>query len=309
MKNLLKYNIVAVFVLLAFSACKKEYESIEQIDERNIQTYIQENNLTDMKQFENSGIYTQVVNPGTGIALDFSKPVSAIFTIRSLNGKFNATDTMSFYNRYYGFLGYLQPNGRERFSSKELIPRIVKSVLLNEGGTLRLIIPSNEAYGRNDIAAIPGYPGIKLDGNSSLDISVKLLKSDKLEQYADESIQQYLQKNTLNGFTKTTSGVYYKISNPGSGNSITVDSIITVEYTRKLLDGVVYETTTSANPLIQPLSGLIPAWREVVPLIKQGGSVRLITPYRQAYGNLGAPTRGIAPFLQMDFDIKVTDVK
>ena len=309
MTNFFKYILSSVFILIIFSGCTKEYESIEQVDETNINAYIQKNKLTDIQQYKNTGIRYQLLNQGTGLTLDFAKPVAAILTVQSIDGKFLAVDTMAFYNRYYGFLGYIRPYSNEVFVAGELLPELIKSVLVKEGGAMRILVPSKLAYGRNTISSFPGYPDIKLPGNSSLDISIKLLKTDKLEQYADETILQYLQKNSLTGFTKTPSGVYYKIANPGSGSPITVDSIITVEYTRKLLDGKVVENVTAANPFTSSLSGLIDAWKEVVPLIKQGGSVRIITPYTKAYKNAEAVQQGIAPFLQMDFDLKVTDVK
>ena len=308
MTNFFKYILSSVFILIIFSGCTKEYESIEQVDENNINAYIQKNKLTDIQQYKNTGIRYQLLNQGTGLTLDFAKPVAAILTVKSIDGKFLAVDTMAFYNRYYGFLGYFQPYSNAVFASKELIPELIKSVLVKEGGAMRFIVPSKLAYGRNNISSLPGYPDMELAGNSSLDISIKLLKTDKLEQYADETILQYLQKNSLTGFTKTPSGVYYKIANPGTGSPITVDSTIIAEYNLRLLDGKVIETATTTNPYTSPLFRQINAWKEIVPLIKQGGSVRIITPYTQAYGNAEAVLVGKAPFLQMDFDLKVNDV-
>lgn len=307
MKSYLKYTLISLLLISVLAGCDKEYSTIEELDEQSIEAYVNQNSLA-MTDYNNTGIKYQLSNQGNGKLLDFSKPVAAIFSIKSLDGKFIAADTLAVYNRYYGLMGYLQPNGAG-FADRELVPNLVKSVLVNEGGTMRFILPSRLAYGRNGVASVAGYSDSEVPGNSSLDITVKLLKTDQLEQYADETIQQYLQKNSLSGFTKTSSGIYYKIGQVGTGSPITVDSTITVEYTRRLLDGKVYETATATNPLTQRLSGLIPAWKEVVPLIKQGGTVRLITPYTQAYGKAEALQMGVAPFLQMDFDIKVTDVK
>ena len=237
MKSYLKYTLISLLLISVLAGCDKEYSTIEELDTENVEAYIKQNSLV-MTDYNNTGIKYQVNDEGDGNPLDFSKPVAAIFNIRSLDGKFIAADTLAVYNRYYGLLGYLQPTGAG-FADRELVPSLVKSVLVNEGGTLRFIIPSKLAYGRNDVTSIPGYSEIEVPGNSSLDITVKLLKSDRLEQYADETIQQYMQKNSLSGFTKTTSGIYYKIAQVGTGSPITVDSTITVEYTRRLLDGKV----------------------------------------------------------------------
>ena len=308
MKSFLKYTLTSLLLISVLAGCDKEYNTIEELDQQSIEAYIQQNSLV-MLEYNETGVQYQVSKQGRGKPLDFSKPVAAIFNVRSLDGKFVATDTMAVYNRYSGLLGYLQPNASVQFADKEVVPNLVKSVLVNEGGIVRFILPSKLAYGRNDVTSVPGYSGTEIPGNSSLDVTVELLREDKLEQYADEEIQAYLQKNSLSGFTKTASGIYYKIGQVGTGSPITIDSTITVEYTRRLLDGKVVETATSTNSLTQRLSGLIDAWKEVVPLIKQGGSLRLITPYTQAYRKAEALQSGVAPFLQMDFEIKVTDVK
>ena len=61
----------------------------------------------------------------------------------------------------------------------------------------------------------------------------------KLVQYEDFTIKKYLESNSLTGFTKTTTGLYYKIGQPGTGSPITTDSTIVANYTGKLLNGAI----------------------------------------------------------------------
>jgi FKBP-type peptidyl-prolyl cis-trans isomerase FkpA len=55
------------------------------------------------------------------------------------------------------------------------------------------------------------------------------------------------------------------------------------------------------------LGTLIEGWKEGLPYIKKGGSIRLIIPSQLAYGVQGSGT--IPPFSCLDFDIKVKDVQ
>jgi FKBP-type peptidyl-prolyl cis-trans isomerase FkpA len=291
MRFFLKYTLTGILLLTVFAGCKKDYESIEQVDDRNVKAYIQQNNLTGMVQYENSGIYTQVLNSGVlaGSDLKYSDRVPLVFTVRSLDGKFAEVDTFNVNNRYIGLLGYFVPDG----------VRIgVKEVLKKAGGSIRIIIPSRLAFGRNGNGNIPG--------NASLDFIVSAIDTNKLKQYDDVSINKYLQANSLSGFTKSATGLYYKISNPGTGSPITIDSTVSAEYTGKFFNGVVFDKADVGKAVSFPLMGVIKGWQQAIPLLKQGGSIRLVIPSALAYGTVGST--GIPPFSCLDFDIKITDV-
>ncbi len=283
--NLYQAFIAICLVAVVATGCKKEYESAKQMDDRNIRAYIQQNNL-NMQQYDTTGIYYQVIAAGTGAPIRYDEKIPLIYTVRSLDNAYSSQDT--FVNRYGSFFGYF-------FTDKAR--ELVKEVLKNQGGTIRIIVPSHLAYGRNGVGAVPS--------NASLDYTIQVLQSSKLNDYEDFTIQRYLQKNALAGFTKTSTGVYYKIADAGTGSSITVDSTVTVKYTGKLFNDKIFDTSESASFV---LSALIPAWQQVLPLIKQGGSVRIITPSAQGYG-LDGSSALIPAFSPLDFDIKVTDVK
>ena len=291
MRFFLKYTLAAVLFLTVFASCEKDYESIEQVDDRNVKEYIEQNNLTGMVQFENSGIYTKILKSGdlTRADLKYSDQVPLVFTVRSLDGKFAEADTFKVNNRYTSYLGYFIPEG----------VRIgVKEVLKKTGGSIRIIIPSRLAFGRNGNGDIPG--------NASLDFIVSTIDTNKLKQYDDVSINKYLQASSLSGFTKSASGLYYKISDPGTGSPITIDSTVSAEYTGKLFNGVLFDKADVGKAVSFPLEGVIKGWQEAIPLLKQGGSIRLIIPSQLAYGIPG--NNDIPPFSCLDFDIKITDV-
>lgn len=291
MKQFFKYTLPGFLLLSLIVACEKEYESIESIDDKNVTAYIQANKL-NMTEYQDTGIYYEVIKPGSGANVEYSDQVGLLLTIKSLDGKYTSLDTFNVNNRYYEYLGYFSPEG----------VRIgIKEVLKKKSGVLRVVIPSRLAFGRNGNGNIPG--------NASLDMTVTVLDKNKMGEYEDFGIKKYMTTNSLTGFTKTSSGVYYKIADPGTGSPITVDSTITVEYTGKFLNGVVFDKAPAGSGYSLQLEGFIEAWKEIVPLIKQGGSLQLITPSSSAYGIQGDRSRGMAPFTSLDFTLKVTDVK
>lgn len=285
--------LLALAFVAVMSACTKEYASIAEEDDMNIQAYLKANNLS-MQKYDTTGAYYAVVTEGKGPALDYTQQIPLIYTLKSLDGKYTSQDT--FINHYAGKFGYYTPG---------VLREVIMENLKKEGGTIRVIVPSRKAFGRNGSGPIPG--------NASLEYTVKVLERAKLGQYEDAVIQNYLSKNSLTGFTKTSTGLTYKIIEQGTGSPITKDSTITAEYTGKLLNGTVFDSQTSANPASFALydPSLIQGWKEAIPYVKQGGTIRMIIPSNLAYGLTGPPSSGsvIPHFAPLDFEVKVTDVK
>lgn len=277
------YSILSLIILVLVS-CDKEFDTIEQLDNQAIQKYIKEKNL-DVQEYNNTGIYYKILNPPSGPALAYNQEVPIVFTIHSVDDKYDSADTI-FSNRFANYLGYLGPEGF----------RIgVKDILKNSRGKIRLIIPSRLAFGRNGNSKVPG--------NASLDVTLEVLDKESLPLYDDAVIKQFIQKNNLSNFKKTASGLYYQISDAGTGTAVTPESKIKINYTGKLLDGRLFDFN---NDIEFYLDDLIAGWREGIPLIKEGGSIRLLIPSGLAYGFKN--NQNIPPFSCLDFDIKLTKV-
>lgn len=112
-----------------------------------------------------------------------------------------------------------------------------------------------------------------------------------------------------NGYTVTkhSSGMYYQITNAGTGASPTVASKIRVRYKGLRMDGSQFDAgdnIAASSPWT--LSSLIQGWQIGLPLIKKGGSIRLIVPSALAYGCNG--NSGIAPNSVLYFEVELLDV-
>lgn len=85
--------------------------------------------------------------------------------------------------------------------------------------------------------------------------------------------------------TQHCSGVFYTIDSAGSatGKTPTPCSYIAITYKGTLLNGTVFDQ--QAQPVAFDLSTLIPGWRNVLPLIKEGGKMHLYIPPALGYGS------------------------
>jgi FKBP-type peptidyl-prolyl cis-trans isomerase FkpA len=115
----------------------------------------------------------------------------------------------------------------------------------------------------------------------------------------------YMNTNHING-TKHSSGMYYEIGNPGSGVSPSSNSRIIVTYTGKLLNGTIFERVDTPDPNGFILNQVIEGWKIGLPLIKEGGSIKLIIPSSLAYSCIERP--GIPANSVLVFEINLIDV-
>ncbi|MHA4894392.1 FKBP-type peptidyl-prolyl cis-trans isomerase [Pedobacter sp. PWIIR3] len=107
------------------------------------------------------------------------------------------------------------------------------------------------------------------------------------EQYKkDEALIKKWSDSTKIDLVKHESGLYYKILSPGTGTvPIEKTDILTVTYTCRLLNDTLVNQTTDTLGYKFELDKSIPGWRNGLPLIKEGGRIRLLVPSGQAYKN------------------------
>lgn len=119
-------------------------------------------------------------------------------------------------------------------------------------------------------------------------------------------IDEFLEANGLAGQETTTStGLVYIIEEPGDSVRPTLSDEITINYRGYYPDGETFDETTG-TPRTFPLANLIAAWQEGLPLIGQGGEIRLLAPPALAYGP--NPPAGIRCGSILVFDIELIAV-
>ena len=111
------------------------------------------------------------------------------------------------------------------------------------------------------------------------------------------TLRDYLTTNNITA-TEDPRGFFYTINNPGSGDKPTPCSNVTVGYAGKLTNGNQFDAQQSIS---FPLSDLITGWKEGIPLIATGGSMKLYLPPSLGYGSQARP--GIPANSILIFDI------
>ncbi|MFK8268017.1 peptidylprolyl isomerase [Capnocytophaga cynodegmi] len=124
-----------------------------------------------------------------------------------------------------------------------------------------------------------------------------------------KKIEQALASET-EGFEKTESGLFYKITNQGSGKKPKAGDEVAVHYTGMLLDKTVFDSSYRRN---QPLTftvgvgRVIEGWDEGILLLREGDKARFVIPPDLAYGSQGAGGI-IPPNAPLIFDVELVKI-
>lgn len=116
--------------------------------------------------------------------------------------------------------------------------------------------------------------------------------------------------NISKGFEVTSSGLRYKITDKGNGNSAVVGKNVKVHYKGQLIDGTVFDSSFKRNEPIEFTLGIgqvIKGWDEGLALLSEGDKARFIIPSDLAYGEAGAGGV-IPPNANLIFDVELVSV-
>jgi peptidylprolyl isomerase len=123
---------------------------------------------------------------------------------------------------------------------------------------------------------------------------------------ADLTFAPFLGVN-LATMTKTASGLYYQDLVVGQGEEAFFGDSLRVHYTGWLHDGTEFDSSEGGEPRVFQLnSGLIAAWQEGVPGMREGGKRKLVVPPTLGYGKNGVPG-AIPGNATLVFDIQLID--
>ena len=121
--------------------------------------------------------------------------------------------------------------------------------------------------------------------------------------------EEELIKNIVEGMTKTSSGLWYKIIKNSIKPKPKNGEMVKVHYTGMLLNGEVFDSSYSRNMPIEFILGtgrVIKGWDEGISLIPIGASAKLVIPSNLAYGERGAGGV-IPPNSTLIFEIEVIE--
>lgn len=257
------------------------------IDQQKIEAYLIEHKLTT--QVTPSGLHYYVYEKGTG-----EKP--SPYAVATVNYTANFLNGTQFYNTYK----YDLP---EKFQLNLTIKGWMEGLpLLNKGSKAILIIPSHLAYGA-------AGKGKEILPNSVLVFDVHLMDFYDVQLSKDAAaIETYIKTNNLE-MEHTNSGVYYKIEKLGDGWGAASYNTVVLDYHGTLLNGSTFWSTyEGGQPLKIKLNESLKAFYEIIPMLREGGKVKIIAPPSMAYGEKGSPPY-ISPNAILVYDLELIDVQ
>lgn len=133
------------------------------------------------------------------------------------------------------------------------------------------------------------------------------LEDPKVPDYRmknDQAINTYLEANDLTA-VKSSSGLYYIIDEPGTGDQPTYTSNVTVAYKGYFLNGTVFDES-EAEGVSFNLQQVILGWTEGITYFKEGGSGILLVPAHLGYGSY--KYNGIPGGSVLVFEVKLISV-
>lgn len=319
-----------LFTLLFFTvaglvSCRKNNAdlSFKQYDDQQIQQYISANGLTGMKRDltggDTTGIYYQILSQGTGDVVDYPSEVSLVYTLKSFDGQYHKTD--SILNHVYNYVGHI---------AQDTLPTGVQlaiiNIMKNKGTRARVLIPSHLAFGVNGFGSGSSTSSTRIKGNQCLDYYINIVDNKlkynadlerfegRQDSYDDISVAKYIANNNLTGYTKTASGLYYKVVTQGSGNKIGPQSVVDYLYTEALFNNHVVSSadasssdgvTATTDLTTEPRKGIVEGLQGLQP----GSKVSLIMPSRLAYGDLLYEGAAVPYFSCLHYEISIVSVQ
>jgi FKBP-type peptidyl-prolyl cis-trans isomerase FkpA len=139
-------------------------------------------------------------------------------------------------------------------------------------------------------------------------IILSACKEDKWLDWKILNDQWYAKHKNDDGFVTTSTGVCYKIIHPGWSydRKPTANSVIVFSYKGSLIDGSVFDKIPNDSSTSMYLSSAIPGWKEILPKVHNGTTLRLYIPSASGYGT-STDNKAIPPNSVLIFDIDLKD--
>lgn len=312
LKKITSYTFILAGLIL-LNSCKKEYESIQSIDDTKIQNYLTSNNIQAEQDPDKTGFYYQITTPGTGEFFKADGTADSVLytlTIKSLlNGTtYYTTSAISNFGTYVGYASVFSYSSSERALSIPCLRTVLQK--LKRGGAAKIFLPSYLAFGKN------GSVALNVPSNDNIELTVTTYPQKSQRLLDDKRITDFLAAKGLTATKDPSTGVYYSVIQAGTGDAriANIESTIKVNYTGRYLDGTALDSSTDGT-FSTTLLEVVPGWQVLVdiPEAKKGAKIRLYIPSSEAYGTTGRTntTTGavvVPPNASLDFDIEILDV-
>ena len=159
-------------------------------------------------------------------------------------------------------------------------------------------------------------------GNDNMRYEIRLEKIQSREDFlaeveavyedmktaSEQELKSYIVDNQIN-VKPTEQGVYYWTTRPGKGVKPNPGDLVEVHYEGRFLDGTLFDSVYRVDSTFSFILGkgyLIPAWEEVVPMMRLGECATMLVPYPMAYGDRSVGA--IPPYANLIYNIEIQNI-
>ena len=226
---------------------------------------------------------------------------------------------------------FAQFKNKKKNEKKEVA--IAQPVLVNKTDTISYIIGADIAHSFKTNEIVINYDIMNKGLQDGLKGADTLFKPEQIQQIMTAWNQEMMkakqeknqQESVLNrkkgaeflaankkneGIIELPSGLQYKVIKEGTGISPADSSMVEVDYTGKLIDGTVFDSSKDrGQPLEIAVNGVIPGWTEGLKLMKQGSIYMFYIPADLAYGDKKMGKIPAGSTLIFEVELQVIDNK
>jgi FKBP-type peptidyl-prolyl cis-trans isomerase len=278
-------------ILILFARCSEEklnltYKDQLEKDISLIDEYLAANNITG--EADTSGLRYSIATKGSDFKPQLVDSILVNYSLFLLKGDSIFT------------------NGQNTFLLNKLIRAWrIALPLVGEGAKLRLFVPSGLAYGNYRTGPIPA------NSNLIFDIELKKVIRDYTSQLTRDvlAIDAFLLSKNIVA-RKDAANLRYVITSAGGSTALApllTDSVV-LTYTAKSLptEAVVEVEQEISKGLRLNARSTLPAWKIVLPLLRERTKATIYIPSGLGYGAYGKT--GVSPYTNLIYEVTVDKV-
>ncbi|MDZ7740896.1 MAG: FKBP-type peptidyl-prolyl cis-trans isomerase [Bacteroidota bacterium] len=293
---------------------RKRLAGLEKDESEKLQAYVSENDLSG--KLTGSGIYFISEEKGKGRELENGAMAELHYSIQTLEGRklFSSFDRNRPVNVEIG----------TKFDTEGFMEGVK---MMKEGGKAKFIVPSEKAFGQGGRGQnIPPYTTLVYDVEI-LDVvdketyqkqmeaqktereKAKQANMQKRQEEEPQKIAAYARENFA-GIEPTSNGIYFKEVIAGSGESPDAGDVARVHYTLYRLSGDQLQSSKDMGKPFEFTVGqgqVIPGWDQSLPMMKAGGTYRILVPSAMAYRDREMGN-DIPPYTPLLFEVELLEV-
>jgi FKBP-type peptidyl-prolyl cis-trans isomerase FkpA len=280
-------SVAAIFIL--FARCSEEKVNLAYKDQLEkdiflIDEYLASNNVT--AEADTSGLRYSIVTKGSDLKPQLVDSIQVNYSLFLLNGDSIFTKSQNTF----------------------LLDKLIRAwrialPLVGESAKLKLFVPSGLAYGNYRTGPIPA------NSNLIFDIELKKVIRDYATQLTRDlvTIDAFLLSKNIVA-RKDAANLRYVITSAGGSTALApllTDSVVLTYTAKSLPTEAVVESEVSKGLKLNARSTL-PAWKNVLPLFREGTKATVYVPSGLGYGAYG--NSSVAPYANLIYEVEVKKV-